>query len=292
MIPPEADAILETTDQPRVAVRKATFVGVVDKAAQVDMGDSRFLCDFGSGYIPVVGEAVRIWSVGDQHMLFPAGPRPNVGTVSTVANNRASIATSVGTITAFYAGVAPSSGDRVGIVWSEDGPWCSTRLSSSPPPPEPPPNPGGGGGVRSAIFRVTDTGSTDRNRARWWTSRPMASSSTYGAFFYGTQIRDTIPDNATLVKLEFYVSWQQRQGGTPNFALHNLARKAGVPSMGSSTAWAPGGGWQTPPMAAAWFNGLKGGGMYGIGLNQGGWNIFSSRADNSMTGALRITWLT
>src|SRR5690554_2808135 len=148
MILPEAQAILDSADQPRVNVRKATFVGVVDKAAQVDMGDSRFLCEFGSGYIPVVGESVRIWSVGDQHLLFPAGPRPAVGTVLTVADGMASVGTSTGVVSAAYAGGAPVSGDRVGLVWSEDGPWCSGKLSSTPAPPEPAPDPGGGSKVR------------------------------------------------------------------------------------------------------------------------------------------------
>lgn len=290
MIPAEADVILKGDDQPRVAIRNALFVGVVGKSAQVDMGDSRFICDFGGGYIPVIGESVRIWSIGDQHYLFPAGPRPAVGTVLTVSGLMASISTSTGDISAPYAGTAPSSGDRVGIVWSEDGPWCTSKLSSTPPPPAPVPDPGVGA-TRSATFQVIDTGSTDRGSARWWQAQPWASNTTFGAWFYGTQIRDTIPAGASLISLEFYVSWQQRQGDAPRFALHDQASKAGVPGFGAYTAWNPNGGWQTPPMAGAWFAALKaGGGSLGVGLNQGGYNKFSSRAQDAMTGALRISW--
>lgn len=290
MILPESEAILNGDDAPRVDVRKATFVGVVDKLAQVDMGDSRFVCDFGSGYIPVVGETVRIWSVGDQHMLFPAGPRPTVGTVLTVSGNIATINTSTGSITAAFAGAAPASGDRVGIVWSEDGPWCSQKLSSTPPPPGPIPDPGGGT-ARSATFRAIDAGSTDRGQARWWNDQPWASTSTYGAWFYGTQFPDTIPASASFVSLEFYVSWQQRQGGIPRFALHDFGFKNGLPNFGAYAEWDPPGGWQTPPNAAGWFNALKrGGGRLGVGLDQGGYNRFSSLAQDSMSGALRVSW--
>lgn len=289
-IPPEASAILDGDDQPSVLVRNATFVGVTGKSARVDMGDSRFVCDFGSGYIPVVGESVRIWSVGNQHLLFPAGPRPNVGTVMTVSATLASVSTSVGTLSMPFAGTAPASGDRVGIVWSEDGPWCTSKLSSTVAPPGPVPDPGTGT-VRSATFQVIDSGSTDRSQVRWWTGQPRAGNSTYGAWFYGTQIRDTIPAGATLVSLEFFVSWHQRSGAAPRFALHDSPTRWGIPGYGAYTAWNPDGGWQTPPMAAAWFAGLKAGGsFFGVGLNQGGDNIFSSRAQDAMTGALRISW--
>lgn len=294
MIPPEADAILSGDDQPLVRVRNATFVGVSGKAARVDMGDSRFLCDFGSGYIPVTGEVVRIWSVGDQHFLFPAGPRPTVGTVITASTTTAVVQTSVGEFTMLYFGAAPTSGDRVGVTWSEDGPWCTSRLSSTPPPVIPPPDPGTGGGgptLRSATFQVTDTGSTDRGSPRWWQAQPWASNSTFGAWFYGNQIRDSIPAAAEFVSLEFYVSWQQRQGAAPRFALHDSGAKGLIPGFGAVTAWNPEGGWQVPPDPAGWFNQLKAGGSrVGVGLNQGGYNKFSSRAQDSMTGALRISW--
>lgn len=288
---PESESILDAFGGPGVSVRKAIFAGVRDGFALVDMGDSRFVCDFGSGYIPVLGETVRVWSVGGQHMLFPAGPRPNAGTVLTVSATTASVQTTVGDFSMPFAGASPTSGDRVGIVWSEDGPWCTSRLSSTTAPPGPVPDPGGGGTVRSATFRIIDSGSTDRSKPRWWTARPRAGNSTFGAWFYGTQIRDTIPAGATFQSLEFYVSYIQRSGSAPRFALHGSATKAGIPSFGAYTEWAPGSGWKTPPNASAWFNALKsGGGMLGVGLNQGGDNIFASRADNSMSGALRIFW--
>ncbi|QEA30386.1 hypothetical protein FGL91_18635 [Microbacterium sp. CBA3102] len=287
----EAAIILEGLgERAPVRVRRATFVEVTEQgSARVDMGSSRFIAEFGGGYIPSAGETVNIVSVGERHLLLPGRPLPGTGTILTVSGNLANVQTVIGAYSMPYVGTAPSSGDLVGISWSEV-PYVVGKLSVQPDAPAPPPDPGSGA-VRSATFKVTDTGSTDRTQARWWTGRPQAGNTSYGAWFYGTQIRDTIPSGATLVKLEFFVSYIQRQGSAPRFTLHDRASKGSLPTFGAYTEWAPGGGWQSPPMASAWFNALKsGGGQYGIGLNQGGWNIFSSRTDNSMSGALRISW--
>ena len=80
----EASQILQGLDaRTPVAVRKARFVEPRDGFAVVDMGDSRFIADF-VGYVPVAGETVQIVSVGERHLLFPAGPKPGIGTVLTV----------------------------------------------------------------------------------------------------------------------------------------------------------------------------------------------------------------
>lgn len=287
----EASQILQGLDaRTPVTVRKATFVEPRAGFAVVDMGDSRFVADFGVGYVPVAGETVQILSVGERHLLLPAGPKPGIGTVQTAPSGlRVTVDTSAGPINMPYVG-SPVSADRVLVHWTEDGPVCGLKISSTPPPPDPIPDPGGGT-IRSATFLATDTGSTDRGAARWWQAQPWASNTTFGAWFYGTQIRDTIPAGASLVSLEFFASWASRSGGAPRFALHNQAVKSAVPAFGAYTEWVPGDGWQTPPMAAAWFAALKAGGAsLGVGLNQGGWNQFSSLAQNSMTGAIRISW--
>ncbi|WP_431785384.1 hypothetical protein [Microbacterium maritypicum] len=276
-------------DAPRVVLRRGVFSGVGSGVAWVDMGTSRFACDWGTGYVPMVGETVQVLTVKDRHMLFPSKALPGTGTVMTTSATLVTVQTIAGTFTMPFLGTAPTSGALVGISWSET-PFVIGVLSVQPATPEPVPNPGGGS-LRSATFQAIDTGSTDRTQARWWTGQPRAGNSTFGAWFYGTQIRDTIPAGATLVSLQFFASWQQRRGADPRFALHDQAFKAGLPTFGAYTAWAPGDGWQTPPMADAWFAALKAGGSsLGVGLNQGGDNIFSSRAQNAWSGALSITW--
>ncbi len=273
----------------RVALRRAVFAEAVAGVAMVDMGDSRFACDFGSGYVPRPGETVQILSVDDRHLLFPAKPLPGTGIVFTAGSGLVTVDTIAGRVQMPYIGTAPTSGDLVGISWSEL-PFCIGKLSVQPKAPDPIPDPGAGS-VRSATFQVIDTGSTDRGAARWWQDQPWASNTTFGAWFYGTQIRDTIPAAAAFVSLEFFVSWQRRQGDAPRFALHDQAVKGALPAFGGFAAWAPDNGWQVPPNAAGWFAALKAGGpSLGVGLNQGGFNKFSSRAQNAMTGALRISW--
>lgn len=288
----ESDALFDQFgNAPRVALRRAVFGEVRGGAPWVDMGDSRFACDWGTGYVPAVGDTVQVLTVNERHLLLPARALPGTGTVMTTTATMVKVQTIVGEFTLPFIGAAPSSGQTVGIQWSDIA-HVTGVLSTSPKPPDPVPDPGAGG-VRSATFQTIDTGSTDRTQVRWWTGQPRAGNSTFGAWFYGTQIADSIPAAAALISLEFFVSWQQRSGAAPRFALHNSPVKAGIPGFAAYTAWNPDGGWQSLPqaMAVEWFNGLKAGGPYrGVGLNQGGDNIFSSRAQDAMSGALRISW--
>ncbi|MFL2001429.1 hypothetical protein [Microbacterium sp. A1-JK] len=283
----------------RVTPYVGRYVGNEGMLATVDLGDQRVTVPFASsGIVPEINEPVHVWSVdGSLMMLGPTAPKPGLGVVATVAGDYVNVTTDFGTFLMPYGPPSdpPTSGDAVSINWST-GASCM-KLSTSPDPVEPPVNPGGGGEVvqppvvRTVEFRAVDAGSTDRGAARWWTDRPYASNSTFGAWFYGSQIKDTIPAGAEFVGLEIYISYHQRQGGAPRFALHDQTGKAGVPGFGGYTEWAPGSGWQTPPDPAGWFAALKAGGdRWGVGLNQGGFNIFRSLAQDGMSGALKITW--
>lgn len=276
----------------RVTPRLGRYVGFEGQQALVDMGDQRFPVPFLTGFVPQINEPVHVWSVdGSPYLVGPTAPKPGVGVVSTVAGDYVTVDTEFGSVRMPFAGEALTSGDTVGISWSTQ-PWC-VKLSTSPDPVAPPPAPGSGSEpqVRSAEFRAIDAGSTDRGSVRWWTAHPYASNSTYGAYFYGSQIKDTIPAHAQYVGLEFYVSYQQRQGGAPRFALHDNGWKAGIPGFWPYFEWAPPAGWNTPPDPVAWFDALKAGGSrWGVGFNQGGYNIFRSLAQDGLSGAIRITW--
>ncbi|WP_439593884.1 hypothetical protein [Microbacterium sp.] len=290
----ESDFILEGFDERNPTyIRRGVYAGYDSGFALVDMGSSRFSCDF-AGYIPVVGDPVQVVSTGSRHTLLPLGAKPAVGTVLTVSSPTCSLQTVAGPITAIIGGSAPTSGDRVQILWGEDGPTTGLKLATTVIAPEPPPNPGGGGAgaVHTLTFKAIDAGSTDRppKPFRWWTPNPRAGNTTYGAWFYGPQIKDTIPPSATLIGLKFKVNRIQDSGGAPNFAAHNLMYKNAMPTMAGDFAWDPPNGWQDFPFAADFFAHLKTGG--GIGLNQGGNNIFANLAQDSESGAVRISWRT
>lgn len=275
-----------------VTARVGVFVGSSGGQALVDMDGTRFPVSFQSGFIPVVNEPVHVVSIdGQWFLLGPTTAKPRVGTVLTVSSPRLTLSTSQGNLSAIIGGTAPSSGDRVLIDWTEDGPVSGLRLATTPVAPTPPPAPGGGGAtVKEATFRAIDAGSTDRGSARWWQSQPWASDSTYGAWFYGNQIHDTIPAGSQLVSMEMYIVRTQDSGSAPNFALHTSPQKGNVPTMGSLFPWDPPNGWNAVP-SGAWFAALIGGGTYyGVGLNQGGFNKFASLAQDGLSGALRIKW--
>ncbi|WP_147436700.1 hypothetical protein [Microbacterium telephonicum] len=224
-------------------------------------------------------------------MTGPVGPRPGVGVVSTVADPLVTVTTDFGDFQMPFAGdTPPTSGDTVGISWSS-GPWCS-KLSTSPDEPAQPPGPiGGGGRVQVAEFRAVDAGTTHSN-GDWWQAQVWAADNNDGAWFFGSQVRDTIPAGATFESLQVFINRIQKQGAAPNWALHSSASKSGVPSFTGLGAWHPGGnGWQTPPFAAVMFDALKGGGSaLGFGFPNGGYNKFASLAQDGMSGALKISW--
>lgn len=276
----------------KVAPRIGRYVGNAGINALVDLGDQRVPVQFATPWVPSVNEPVWVDSIdGVLRLTGPTTPKPGVGVILTITGTIALVRTDFGdfSMPAAPSDPMPTSGDTVGISWSSQ-PWC-TLLVDVPDPGAPPPNPGGGGGqVMSAEFRAVDAGTTHSN-GDWWQAEVWAAENNVGAWMYGTAIKDTIPASAAFVSLEIYVNYNQRYGNSPNWALHNLASKSGVPSFGGSTPWAPGEGWQTPPDAAGWFNALKAGGSHwGVGVNHGGFNKFASRTQDGATGALRIKW--
>lgn len=283
------------SEKSRVSSYVGRYVTNDGMSAVVDFGDQRITVPFETDYVPQVNEPVVIRAIdGRVALVGPSNPKPGTGTVTTVSSTMVKVDTDFGSFTMPFAGEAPTSGNTVGISWSSM-PWC-VKLSTSPDPVPPPPDPSGGGGtqVRTAEFRAVQAGSTDRNAPRFWTDRPYASSSTYGLWFYGSQIKDTIPANAEFVSLEIYIAYNQRQGDPPRFMLHSDQYASGIPSMTGTWTWDAPSGWQVPvndSVAGTWFSALKAGGdRAGVGLNQGGYNIFKSLAQDGQSGALRIKW--
>lgn len=297
MTTPDAVATADALAQiPGVSLRRGRFVGLSDDLLPlVDMGDSRFPCEFGTDYIPQVNEPVQVLTIGPQHLLLPQGAKPKVGTVVTVSSPLVTVQTSIGDEVAIFMGDAPTSGQRVMLEWTEDGPVVVGVLSTTPTAAPPAPDPTPPSGLHRAVFRATAAGSTDRFQARWWTSNPYASTSTYGAWFYGNAIKGTIPAGAQFESLRIKVNRTQDQGGQPRWVLHDAGAPTDtLPGFSSPyVEWDPPNGWQVPPDPAGWFNALKAGGPYaGVGLNQGGYNIFASLAQDAESGALDITWRT
>ena len=293
----ETEALLRQLGQKSlVKARRARYVGAEGGNALVDMGDQRFPVPFKSGgFVPQINEAVWVDSIdGSLFMTGPVVPKPGTGVVSITGDPLVTVTTDFGDFQMPFAGEQPTSGDTVGIQWSTE-PWCVRLSTSVDPQPAPPPPAGGGGVVRSAEFRAIDSGSVRKGGSSWWTGRPWSSPSNYGAWFYGSQIKDTIPAGAQFVSLEIYVSWAVRRWDNPRWGTHNLFTKSGAPVVTGSDVWEPGrdSGWRTPPWAQTWFHELKAGGSRaGIALNAQGTGQEEARSvtEDGLSGALRIKW--
>lgn len=282
----------------RVASYIGRYVTNDGMSAVVDFNDQRITIPFETDYVPQVNEPVVIRSFDGQVVLVgPSTPKPGTGVVTTVGTTTVTVETDFGSFKMPFAGTAPGSGDTVGISWSTT-PWC-TKLSTSPVLPPPPPDPSGPTGpqTHTRVFRAVQAGSTRRDRVDFWTDRPYASDSYYGLWFYGSQIKDTIPASAEFVSLEMFIAYDQRRGDPPRFMLHSdqYANSNRLPAMSGTWTWNAAPDWQTPMgdsnVAGTWFAALKNGGdRAGVGLNMGGYNIFKSLEHEAQSGALRITW--
>ncbi len=289
----DADAVQKLLeDKASIELRIGTYVGVSGGRALVDVSGSRVTAAFRCEVEPGVNESVWVETIdGSLFVTGPTVPKPGIGTVVSLTDpDHALLSTTLGEVTAIiHDGDELDADDIVGITWPG---LCCYKLATSPDDATPgaaPPS--SSGGVQTAEFRATDSGSTDRGSARWWTTQVYASSSTYGAWVYGSTIKDTIPAAAAFASLQIYISWVSKYGAAPRLVMHNLASKSGVPGVSGYTEWTPGSGYQTPPNAEEIFNGLKAGGAYyGIGFDQGGKNVFKSLAADGMSGALKIQW--
>lgn len=279
-------ALLAKKSQVTTLVGK--FVSGSTAGCVVDVGGGRISAQFGTSFLPDINESVWVWFIdGNPFMMGPSVPKPGVGTVVSIAAGLVTLTTAFGPFTLPYdSRLTPTAGQVMKLTWQGGG-FAIAVLSAVPVDPTAPGAPATGATTHVDTFTAIDAGS--RQSSGWWTSKVYASDSNLSAWFYGSKIADTLSASAVPTKIEIYITADQIQGGSPNFALHpHQTRPAGNPTLTSSTAVAVAPGWVTLPSGFA--TALKtGGGSAGIGLNHGGYNIFKSLAQDGQSGALRIT---
>lgn len=251
------------------------------------------------GEQPNVGGHVWVLSVGDTALIIGKPARPAMGTVqSSPSQGFVSIATDDGKTRSLPYSVddPPVAGQRWLLDWAADGhaiARASGEVGAPPYTPETSPLPGlGGGGVQERTFHPTDSGSF---RGGWWTSKVYyAENNTVGAYFYGTSIKDTIPDNAPISKVQIYLNCELSQGSSSTFwGLHGFAGKPtgsgfSINDDVDKGYFGVGGGWYDFPLA--WGDALKVGTSLGIGTAGPGYRIFTGVEGGQQHGAIRIEW--
>lgn len=273
-------------DAPKPTLPVGAFAGAnPDGTVQIDFGQGEVTCLSAGTFEPLLGQSVRCLRTTDGTvMIGPAQPPSAVGQVVTAGSPLLTVNTTIGDLDLPYlASYTPRNvGDVVLIVYGS----VLGELSATPAGAYIPSTPAGPT-ARTADFRATDSGSWN---GAWWTADVWGSTSNDGAWFYGSQIADTIEDAGTVTRVQIYLPEFYADGDPAELAVHTSPSKSGGPSLSGNFPVAHGAGWRDLP--ASYGELLKTGAAYGIGVQSDAlaWHKYRSRAADADSGLLRIDW--
>lgn len=275
---------------PVVGMKMGTLVARSGSQVLVNLGETTALLPVSAQQLPPAGHPVVVQTLdGRVTVTGPARSLPGRGVITALGSPRVSVLAWDVTYTLPMAGsYTPSLNDQVSITWDLDGGLVTGSISAPTNVTPPDQNtPGPAQEFHPPPFTAVDTGSFQSGR--WTKADVWASDSLVGAWFYGTGIADSIPDTAAIVAAAIYLPATRTGGASPNLQLHTSpAKPSGSVAFVGATYQPPGRtGWQPIPLAFIDYLKANGG---GIGLNHGGYNIYASRGQDSLTGALDITW--
>lgn len=275
---------------PTVWTKTGVLVARQGVQVLVNVGETNVLLPVAAQSLPPAGHPVVLQSLdGVVTVTGPARPLPGRGTITALGSPRVTVAAWDTTYTLPVAGSYTAVlNDEVSIAWDVDGGLVTGSISApAVPAPTAPDTPGGTQPFHPPPFTAVDTASFQSGR--WTKADVWASDSLTGFWFYGTGIADTIPDSARIVSASIYLSPSRTGGAKPNLQLHNAATRPGGEPGFVGAAFQPIGlsGWQ--PIPTEFIDYLKANGG-GIGTNHGGYNIFRSRTQDGLSGALDIAW--
>ncbi|QWY84603.1 minor tail protein [Microbacterium phage Footloose] len=263
----------------------AVFVRMDGRFAVVNIGLSTVTVPCVGFYPPVAGMAVRVdWVNGSPAVTGPVTPLNPLGVISGTGAPKATVTVNGVPYLLFYrSGYTPTVGDQVEINWATGVIQGKVTGSESPPPPEE-----AGGAVKpfSVTVRAANSGRY-QSGSGWWGNAPWASSSNDGIWVYGKRVKDAV-GSGTVTKIEIYLPLVQ-QVGVASIGLHpHGAIPGGAPTITSKTDLPQGrrSGWQVLPAS---FGSYVAAGNRGVAVADGGYNIWRGTAEDSLSGALRIS---
>lgn len=285
------DITRRLSEIPTVDSKVGIFVSRTGNRAKVNVGTSSVDLPFVGLYLPPPGHPVQIGTVNGQvSVTGPARPLPGTGRVTATGSPRATVtAWGVTYVLPYHTSYTPTLNDDVAIVWSADGGLITGKVSATSNVVPPDANGGASGGFfHPAPFTAIDSG-TYRSGSGWWTNTVRANVDD-GAWFYGSKIKDTIPDNAVIASAQIYLPIQQIVVNAPGqLRLHtHPAKPAGAPTFtGSSSPLSAVAGWRDIPLSFIDFLKVNDG---GIGFDGGGQWVNYGVASDQLSGALDISW--
>lgn len=267
------------------------FVSQDGPVATVDVAGKRLLVK-AAGAAVRPGDAVRLERRGAAMVMLGATrARSALGRV-TVAGNPATVEYPDGSgVTAqlpVAAGMTVAVADHVVIDWDSYG--TIIAKVSAPSSPVVPGAPSGAGRQQvTQTFTAIDSGSFHSSYG-WWTGDVIASTSNVGCWFYGAKIKDTIPDQATILSASIYLPARQNVYGPPLLGVHpNGWKPPGNPGLNGLGVLDPDQG--QVPIPTAWIDLFKVGDG-GVGVAQGGsYNIYSAVGADGNSGAITVVYL-
>jgi len=265
------------------------YRGAEDELAIVDVGQARITIPSIGPALPFPGEEVRLLRAGTIVIcLGPVSRRSPIGKVvsstATFCNVEYPPGSGVTQQMGYPKGSNPAPGDAVLIDWLSGGVVATVLTAAPTPPAPPPPHPAPPAAQQTMVFTATGSGTYDPQTGSW--ARTEVWSEQQGAWFYGTKIADTIPDTATIRRVEIYTPLLTG-GGTATIACHTSTIKptTAVAAVGASTTVTVG-GWVRLPTGIGVFLQTNTG---GIAISGGTAHLRGVDTDGQ-SGALKIIY--
>lgn len=273
----------------------AVFVSQTGLFATVNQGTTSFAVRSVSQYPPIPGEAVRLErrSDGELVMLGPSMARPAVGKILATGTPQCTVeyppGSGVSRQMPYSSSYTPTVNDLVSIKW-ENGGEVAYKLSALPTVTVPGQNgPVGPVDYHPDPFTAIDSGS--QRGGDWWTPTVRAGDPTSGGWFYGSKIKDTIPDGAVILSARIYLPVINDPYGYPAYlGTHTRASKPSSGPLAISGSYElPGhSGWVGIPTSFIDFLKANDG---GLGFVNGlGYTWWQSVAADGLSGALDIAY--
>jgi len=232
-----------------IKVIPGNYRGLDGVQALVDFSGGRVPVNMATAWRPELNEAVWVLVAdGVPFLLGPTVPKPYDGTVVSTSGGFATVSTDVGDVTATYEfGATLSAGQQVKLLWG-NGCHVVSVMSTTPTPPtvpDPPPNPAPSQYTKTI---TANTSSSYQPGYGWRTNDVWSSAHNQGLWFYGTKIKDTIPDTATINSASVYLPYPLQLLGARPFGRHGYGSPpSGAPTLSETYTLGGTSGWVSIP---------------------------------------------
>jgi hypothetical protein len=275
---------------PTLETLTAIFVSQTGALAKVNQGNRTIDVRSVSRYPLIPGESVRL-EYRDSALVVtgPTLPRAATGKVVGTGSPQCTVeypdGSGVTKQMPYPSTYTPTLNDIVSINWETSG-SIEAKLTALPAVTVPGTKaPEGVVEYHPSPFPAIDAGSY--RLGSWWTQDVIASDNNSGCWFYN--IKDTIPDSATITSARIYLPLRSAPGSeSPQLGRHSLTSKSGAPSVTAAAALEPRSGWVSIPTSLIDYLKANDGGLgFVAGYSYTIWNGVNI---DGLSGALDITY--